>query len=294
VHLIVINATRNTPVDRALVRINSTVLPISDRFTDSVGHTDLSVVATNHLDLTGIKAGFRPGRARFMLDTRRTRDTTLYLYLYEGNACYVSGTVKDEKGNVVEGALVTIDDTIHFVHETTLTDRDGKYMFVLEPGSSVKVNVTGQGYFTSSNYAGITNNQGNCEKMVDFTMNYMLADRTLALENIYYDFDKWYIRDEAVIILEKVKRIMIDNPTMMIEVSSHTDMRGTSRYNDELSVRRAEVVMDYLVRNGISPERLTYKVYGKVRPAIPCKNESDCNEAKHQLNRRTEFKVLYF
>lgn len=294
VNLIVMNGTRNVPIEKALVRVNSTVYPVDDRLTDSVGHTDLTVISTSHIDVTAIKPNFRPGRARFLLDSRRTRDTTLYVYLYEGNSCTISGIVRDEKGSPVEGAKVVLNDTVNLVTENTFTKPDGSYMFVVDPGASVRVNVSGEGYFANSNFAGLTNTLGGCNKVIDFTMNYMLADRTLALENIYYDFDKWYIRDEALLILEKVRKIMTDNPTMMIEVSSHTDMRGTSRYNDELSVRRAEVVMEYLVRKGISPERLTYKVYGKVRPAIPCPNESDCNEAKHQLNRRTEFKVLYF
>lgn len=112
------------------------------------------------------------------------------------------------------------------------------------------------------------------------------------LLHIYYDFDRSFIRKEAEPELEKLLSMLQENPQLIIELSSHTDARGSNRYNKRLSQRRADAVLDWLVAQGINMDRLVPRGYGESRPVNDCVNNIPCNEKKHQLNRRTEFRIL--
>jgi outer membrane protein OmpA-like peptidoglycan-associated protein/tetratricopeptide (TPR) repeat protein len=112
------------------------------------------------------------------------------------------------------------------------------------------------------------------------------------LLHIYYDFDRSNIRKEALPELEKLLKMLQDNPLFIVELASHTDARGSHRYNKRLSQRRAEAVVDWLVDRGISLDRLVPRGYGESMPVNDCVNNVPCSEKKHQLNRRTEFRIL--
>src|SRR5690606_34953517 len=117
---------------------------------------------------------------------------------------------------------------------------------------------------------------------------------TFELENIYYDFDKYNIRPDAAAILDELVRTMRDNPTLKIELTSHTDSRGSNAYNEVLSQRRAQSAVDYLVSRGIARERMVAKGYGETRLVNDCADGVPCSHEAHQLNRRTEVTVLEF
>ena len=118
--------------------------------------------------------------------------------------------------------------------------------------------------------------------------------QSFVLNNIYYDLDKSNIRPDAAIELDKVYVILHDNPTLKIELSSHTDSRASDEYNMALSQRRAASAVAYLVKKGISPGRMVAKGYGETRLLNKCANGVPCTEAEHQLNRRTEITVLSY
>lgn len=113
-------------------------------------------------------------------------------------------------------------------------------------------------------------------------------EKTFRVENIYYDLDKWDIRPDAAIELDKLVQILVDNPTIKIELGSHTDSRATEVYNQRLSQRRAESAVNYIVSKGIDKTRITAKGYGESELLI--KNAK--TEDEHQTNRRTEFKII--
>ena len=110
---------------------------------------------------------------------------------------------------------------------------------------------------------------------------------------IYFDLDKSFIRPDAALELEKILTVMKENPTMTVDVRSHTDCRQTVAYNAALSQKRVATTIAWLVQNGIDKNRLTGKGYGEsqLTNACPCEptNESTCSEEEHQLNRRSEF-----
>ena len=112
------------------------------------------------------------------------------------------------------------------------------------------------------------------------------------LLHVYYDFNKAYIRDDAAGELEKLVTIMTDNPDIIVEIGSHTDSRAGDRYNMRLSQRRAESVVRWLSDRGLERERLVPRGYGESERVNDCANDVPCSERDHQLNRRTEFKVI--
>jgi peptidoglycan-associated lipoprotein len=126
-----------------------------------------------------------------------------------------------------------------------------------------------------------------------------LVDSAIVLENIYYDLDEDYIRDDAALELDKLVTLLNDNPEIKIELSSHTDSRQTVAYNDDLSKRRAQSAVDYIVSKGVDQDRLIARGYGETQllisdeeiNALPTEEEK---ELAHQKNRRTEFKVTEY
>lgn len=114
---------------------------------------------------------------------------------------------------------------------------------------------------------------------------------TFQLKNIYYDYDKSFIRPDAAIELDKVLAVLKDNPAINVELGSHTDSRGRDAYNMSLSEARAASAVAYLVQNGISADRMTSRGYGESLLVNECSNGRKCSEESHQQNRRTELKI---
>ena len=112
------------------------------------------------------------------------------------------------------------------------------------------------------------------------------------MENIYYDYDKWNILPESEAELYKLVKIMKDNPGWEVELGSHTDSRGSDAYNEELSQKRSESAVNYIVSKGISRDRITAKGYGETQLVNECDDGVECTEEQHRKNRRTEFKIL--
>ena len=139
----------------------------------------------------------------------------------------------------------------------------------------------------------------NTQFTIKIPLDKIVIDKAIVLENIYYDLDEDYIRPDAAIELDKLVAILNDNPEIKIELSSHTDSRQTAEYNMDLSNRRAQSATNYIIEAGIDPERITAKGYGESQLIV---SDEDINslptieerEAAHQINRRTEFKILEY
>lgn len=112
------------------------------------------------------------------------------------------------------------------------------------------------------------------------------------LLNIYYDSGRASVRKEGIAELEKLLALLEENPDIIVEISSHTDAKGKKEMNEKLSQRRAHAIVKYLIYKGISSDRLVAIGYGESQPVNGCIDGVDCSEEEHQLNRRTEFRVL--
>lgn len=177
------------------------------------------------------------------------------------------------------------------------TNAKGQVRFKLEVDENFSLIASKNGYFTQSiNYSTEGKTPKPEELIQDITnvtldttivLEQLVLEKAIVLENIYYDLDKAEIRPDAAVELDKLVKILEDNPTIKIELSSHTDSRSSDAYNQDLSQRRAESAVEYLVSQGIERERMVAKGYGETQLII----ENATTEEDHQINRRTEFKV---
>ncbi len=170
----------------------------------------------------------------------------------------------------------------------------GIYITTLDCNANYLVNGTKEGYFTQ-----VYSFETVCETMNDTVYAQLILDKivinkAIAIENIYYDYDKWNIRPDAAIELDKIVDILVENPSIIIELGSHTDSRGSDYYNQTLSQKRAESAVQYIIDNGIAKSRITAKGYGETVLVNKCSNGVKCTDEEHQMNRRTEFKVTGF
>lgn len=182
--------------------------------------------------------------------------------------------------------------------QDTQTDAKGKFTFELDPESTYSLVSEKPGFFTARQQittAGKTPpedqlQEGENEVRLTATLvlNEIVRDKPIVLENIYYDLDKADIRPDAAAELDKLVQILKDNPGISIELSSHTDVRGSDAYNQDLSQRRAESAVEYIISQGIDRSRLTAKGYGESQLVV----QNARTEEEHQRNRRTEFKVV--
>jgi outer membrane protein OmpA-like peptidoglycan-associated protein len=120
----------------------------------------------------------------------------------------------------------------------------------------------------------------------------VVVGQKFVLENIFYDYDKWDILPESEVELNKLIKVMKDNPGWKVELGSHTDARGSDSYNELLSQKRSDSAVAYIIKNGISKERIFAKGYGETQLVNHCKNGVECTDEEHRQNRRTEFKIL--
>ncbi len=125
----------------------------------------------------------------------------------------------------------------------------------------------------------------------EIALDKIFVGKEIVLENIYYDFDQWFIRKDAEPTLLILAQLLKDNPNIHIQLSSHTDCRGNDDFNQVLSQKRAQAAVDFLVTNGIDQTRLSARGYGETQLIEKCEC-NDCSEEEHQTNRRTAFTIV--
>jgi peptidoglycan-associated lipoprotein len=173
---------------------------------------------------------------------------------------------------------------------------DGFFKLDLEEASDYQFVGSKTGYLTNStkfSTRGIARdpNQPTQNFEIEIVLDRIFKEKEIVLDNIYYDYDKSEIRADAEPTLNKLAEVLQQNPTVKIQLGSHTDCRGQENYNENLSQKRAESAVNFLILKGISSTRLVAKGYGESAPAVSC-NCAKCSEDEHQANRRTTFKVV--
>ena len=225
----------------------------------------------------------------------------------------VTGLVKDEKTEApVQGAMVQLiaSDGANLQTETGAA---GDFRFALKADVDYIFLASKQGYLNGRERETTKGQERSRDFMV--TIMLMAIDKPIELPNILYDFGRWDLRPESMISLDKLVETLLDNQNITIELMSHTDSRDTEEYNLQLSQRRAQSVVDYLIGKGIEPDRLSARGYGESTPKVVDDEVAAQNpflrsgttlteqyinslandeqkEIAHQINRRTEFRVL--
>jgi peptidoglycan-associated lipoprotein len=198
----------------------------------------------------------------------------------------------------LEQARVVLYDSENKQEGGDFSNSNGRVRFTLEPNADFTIIASKTGYFSKSIPYTTVGKTPNPEDLIQevtnitldttIVLDQLILEKSIVLENIYYDLDKADIRPDAAVELDKLVQILKDNPSIRIELSSHTDDRSSDEYNQDLSQRRAQSAVDYIVSQGISADRLVAKGYGESQLII--KNAQ--TEEEHQVNRRTEFKVI--
>ena len=214
---------------------------------------------------------------------------------------YIDGIARlAETGEPLREVKVILrNNTTGEILREIITDEEGKFDFVLLPERNYKIEGIKDGYFKESYERSTINQYYDEEVELLFSMVEIVSvsddpEKRYVIENIYYDLNKYDIRPDAAIELDKLVRILKDNPTVEIQLFSHTDSRGDDQYNLDLSDKRARAVVTYLVSRGIDKDRLTYQGMGETQLINDCVNGADCTDAKHEENRRSEFTVTKY
>ena len=181
--------------------------------------------------------------------------------------------------------------------KTQQADAQGKYSFNVECDKI---------YFVRAQYPEFTTKEVKAETKKENEKTYVpialesskckvaIGDdlgKCFNIKMIYFDLDKSTIKQAAAFDLEKILDVLQQNPTMKLDIRSHTDSRQTFKYNEALSDRRAKATIDWLISKGINANRLTGKGYGETQLVNKCADGVTCTEEEHQLNRRSEFIV---
>lgn len=164
------------------------------------------------------------------------------------------------------------------------------------------ISIDGQPYITMKNGIAFNNegtfsvivysvdNVGNAEEPKEFKISTITGD-AVQMQNIYFDLNSAKLKKESVSEIDKLVTLLKKYPKIRMELSAHTDSRGESKYNLELSNARAQAVVDYIIGKGIHKSRLLAKGYGDTQPLNECKKGTSCSEDQHKLNRRVEFRI---
>lgn len=207
----------------------------------------------------------------------------------------IVGVVTNRETNEpIIGQTVTIAGSRGF-KTSVKTNEKGKYTFKdLLPKRIYTVKIQKEGYFSDSRQCkvpALSVSMSFCTATgydMDFQLTEIQQKKEVVIRNIFYDFNKASLRSESRNELKKLASMLTETPNVIIQINSHTDVRGRDAYNLRLSQRRAQSVVDYLTRNGISAERLFARGFGESKPIL----KNAATEDEHQLNRRTSFRVL--
>ncbi len=239
---------------------------------------------------------------------------------------YLFDVTLAESARSGDGSKMALDSTLIEIFNNTTKKEElvlknhphPNFQYTFEQGNHYTIMIRKKGYFTKRMEArvnvegcilcfegmgkvqpNVSDNLTEGNKMGSLLANVELdrvnMNRSIQIENIYYDYNKWDIRPDAALELNKVIAMMSDNPSFIIELGSHTDARGKDAYNMELSQKRARSAVAYVMREGgIPPTRIKAQGYGETQIMNRCTNGVNCSDAEHEKNRRTMIRVIGF
>ena len=298
------------PLNGKILIANSR-LPISDvevvlqdynnyeiiRKTDKSGLFNFMIEPGKNYNIVVSKNGFHTKTILFFSDDYNPDDNINLEILLEESAWFrLEGQIGDaEQESPLQDVLVTLYNKTYDISSSVLSDQSGAFVFDLDPESDYIVDFKKDGYFTERIDDLSTFGKEESEIIhydVGLGLQKLDVNQSVELKNIYYALNDWQLNADAKKECDKLANLLKNNPHITIELSSHTDSRASDEYNLELSQKRAEAVVEYLVQRGIEKSRMIPKGYGETRLKNRCSNGVPCPESLHQQNRRTEFKVL--
>jgi len=257
---------------------------------------------------------FYPGEERGLFSSNRegSKGDDIYSFNLPPKTYSIAGNVYNkENGTRVDGASVRLIGTDGTMMR--IKAESGKFQFKLKPDVEYVVAAYKKGFLNAKATASTMGLEEG--KEFDLRFDLVPVDKPVNIDNIYYEFGKWDLLPESRNSLDSLAELLTLNPTIVIELMAHTDCIGDDASNSSLSQKRAQSVVYYLISKGIQTGRLVAKGYGETAPKIVTKKlaqkypflkqgqelsctyieslkEKSQQEICHQINRRTEFKVI--
>lgn len=238
---------------------------------------------------TSCDISYQEIKLKVILDEDNKVIIPMYEYSFEGLIADKSN------GNPIQNAKVELIDVNGEIESITVSNGIiySNSLKTKSFGDSMdyKVNVTADGYLSQTFEIKESLRLDSIIKRT-FLLDRKSPGTDLGPFSILYNFDKFNLRPDAIVVLNKVVDIMNQNPEIKVELGSHTDSRGVGVYNQWLSQKRAETAADYIAKRISNPSRITFKGYGESKLKNNCGKGIKCSEADHQVNRRTEFIIM--
>ena len=269
-----------------LLNIGEPLNSYADDFAFGINkHNNRGFISSNRSEKTG----------EFVYDNIYTfKETRPIVDLYHSE---IGGYVADKQTKLpISGAKVSLSETEGEAFQQVFTDEKGFYKMTANKYQTYFIRAEKERYDTDEY---ITQAQQDYQE-INFELQQNIVDlvpgmdlaEVLNIPIIYFDFDKSDIRGDAVVELQKILAALNEYPNLKLEIRSHTDSRGSDSYNMQLSSRRAQSTLDYLVANNIDSNRLNAIGFGETELVNTCSNGVECTEAEHESNRRSEFIIV--
>lgn len=243
----------------------------------------------------------KPGYKTQIIDlttyNKNNNDTIVQEVLLESDfAIYYNAVVLDESTyEYIENPMIVFAKLGGGAADTTLLSGNEGFTISMDANTEYSVYAVKDKYYSNERMvstAGILPSMGVTKIRDTLFMKELRIGEVYKIDNIYYDYDKANIREDAKASLNGLMQLLQQYPDMSIQVNSHTDCRGSDKYNMNLSKARANSVIKYLQERGIAKKRLMHKGFGETMPVENCSSCEACDDAQHQRNRRTEFQII--
>lgn len=249
----------------------------------------------NTIDSEGSLIVAADGKTAYYASDRSDTRGGLDIYTFElpkdmrpARTLWVKGKVYDEKTTKgLPSAVELTDLSTRTLLSKVQTDATGNYLITLPVGKDYAFTVSRKGYLFYSENFSLSEKAPDSTYNIDIPLKPIEANATVILKNIFFDVNRYDLKEESTTELDNVFLLMRDNPTLKIQINGHTDNVGKANDNMVLSNNRAQAVVKYLISKGIDPQRLSHKGFGSTQPIA-----DNGTEAGRAQNRRTELKVV--
>ncbi len=284
----ILDEATHRPIAKANVIYNKDVYAVSDIHGLANGPVELDKIYDMYVEANGYQ------KEDIRVSTMGLRpDGFIHqvVYLRCAKGSILKGVVSEERSGLpIDHATVTLFNKVTHKEEYAITDKTGAYSFDICRDIEYMVHAEKKNYVGDSADFDTKDMILGTVKVENLALKGDMPD--LVFYDIYFDFDMWFLRKNSSTDLEKMYSILSNNKSLRVQVGAHTDSRGTDEYNQRLSQRRAESVVKYLVKRGISASRIIPHGYGEKQLTNICADGVECTDEQHQANRRVEFKLI--
>ncbi len=291
-------------LELTLSRKSATRLGQPSLITDANGEAVTHLQAEKEYFIIAVRPGYKTREFQYST-VGEQGPQTIRIPLEESRCVSVLGQIRSaEKGEPISYAKVHLRNETSSEEQYIRTNIDGIFELCLPANCRYKITAEKDGFASEATQLSTEGTDNDLQKTLKVELRLRAVEENpfaaplhqgsvIVLENIYYDFDKSAIRSGAARELDALAALMKQYPEMRIELSSHTDSRGSTKYNLELSEKRAASAKQYLVNKGIAADRITARGLGESQIRNRCVDGVKCSEKEHQYNRRTEVRIIH-